>query len=184
MEAHLKVCFVVFLILPQYNFSGKGKCCRWVKKENKISPWLQWPENDCLITHYSGLETWWVPSLELYNFVAAGTENSVLRVLYSLLGFPSGSALKESTCDVGYTGSIPGSGKSPGEKNGNPFPLSCPENPMDRGTWRAIVHGVTKELDTAEWPNNWVCGSHEMPGKAIENACPGLHGKIQMEDLC
>ena len=88
--------------------------------------------------------------MELYNFVAAGTENSVLRVLYSLLGFPSGSALKESTCDVGYTGSIPGSGKSPGEENGNPFPLSCPENPMDRGTWRAIVHGVTKELDTAE----------------------------------
>ena len=53
---------------------------------------------------------------------------------------------------------------------------------MDRGTWQAIVLGVTKELDTTERPNNWVCDSHEMPGKAIENACLGLCGKIQMED--
>ena len=38
----------------------------------------------------------------------------------------------------------PGSGRSPGEENGNPFQYSCLENPMDRGTWRVIVHGVTK----------------------------------------
>ena len=46
-------------------------------------------------------------------------------------------------------GSIPGSGRSPGEGNGNPFQYSCLENPMDGEAWRATVHGVT-ELDTTE----------------------------------
>ena len=45
--------------------------------------------------------------------------------------------------------SIPGSGRSPGEGNGSPLQCSCLKNPMDRGTWQAIVHGIT-ELDTAE----------------------------------
>ena len=46
--------------------------------------------------------------------------------------------------------SIPGSRRSPGRGNGNPFQYSCLENSMDRGTWQATVHGVTKELDTTE----------------------------------
>jgi len=45
-------------------------------------------------------------------------------------------------------GSIPGSVRSSGEGNGNPLQYSCLENPMDRGAWQAIVHGVTKESDT------------------------------------
>ena len=54
---------------------------------------------------------------------------------------------KESTCSVGDVGLIPGFGRSPGEGKGNPLQYSCLENPMDRGAWRAIVHGVTKESD-------------------------------------
>ena len=46
-------------------------------------------------------------------------------------------------------GSIPGSRRSPGEGNGNPLQYSCLENPMDRGAWRATVHGV-EELDLTE----------------------------------
>ena len=46
--------------------------------------------------------------------------------------------------DLGDAGLIPGSGKSPGEGNGNPLQYSCLENPMDRGTWWAMVHGVAK----------------------------------------
>ena len=45
---------------------------------------------------------------------------------------------------MGDLGSIPGSGRSPGEGNGNPLQYSCLENPMDRGAWRATVHGVSK----------------------------------------
>ena len=62
------------------------------------------------------------------------------------LGFPGGSDGKESACNVGDLGSIPGLGRSPGEGNGNPLRYPCLENPMDRGAWRATVHGVTKSL--------------------------------------
>ena len=46
--------------------------------------------------------------------------------------------------DIRDTGSVPGSGRSPGGGHGNPLQHSCLENPMDRGAWRAIVHRVTK----------------------------------------
>ena len=51
---------------------------------------------------------------------------------------------KESACSAGDPGSIPGSGRSPGEGNGNPLQYSCLGNPMDRGAWWATVHGVAK----------------------------------------
>ena len=60
------------------------------------------------------------------------------------LGFPGGSEGKASACDVGDLGSTPGSGRSPGEGNGNLLQYSCLENPMDTGAWWAIVHRVTK----------------------------------------
>ena len=55
-----------------------------------------------------------------------------------------GSDSKESTCNAGDLGSIPGLGRSPGEGNGTPFQSSCLENSMDRGAWRATVCGVEK----------------------------------------
>ena len=50
-----------------------------------------------------------------------------------MVGFPYSSVGKESVCNAGNLGSIPGSGRSPGERNGNPLQYSCLENPMDRG---------------------------------------------------
>ena len=81
---------------------------------------------------------------------------SVLFLLLSNLGttlisdwnFPGGSDGKES-----HAGSIPESGRSPGEGNGNPLQYSCLENSMDRGVWRATVHGVIKS-----W--TWLSGYH------------------------
>ena len=61
-----------------------------------------------------------------------------------ILGFPGGSEVKASACNAGDLGSIPGSGRCPGEGNGNPLQYSCLENPMDGGAWWATVHGVTK----------------------------------------
>ena len=59
-------------------------------------------------------------------------------------GFPGSSDGKESACNAGDLGSIPGSGRSPGEGNGNPLQDSCLENPMDRGAWWVTVHRVAK----------------------------------------
>ena len=52
--------------------------------------------------------------------------------------------LPANTGDVGDMDSIPGSGRSPGGGHGIPFQCSCPENPTDRGAWRAAVHGVAR----------------------------------------
>ena len=58
--------------------------------------------------------------------------------------FPGGSDGKTSAYNAGDPGSIPGSGRSPGEGNGNPLQYSCLENPMDGGARQATVHGVAK----------------------------------------
>ena len=59
-------------------------------------------------------------------------------------GFPWSSVGKESACNAGDLGSIPGSGRSPGAGIGNPLQYSCLENPMDREAWQATVHGVAR----------------------------------------
>ena len=59
-------------------------------------------------------------------------------------GFPGGSEVKASACNAGDLGSIPGSGRCPGEGKGKPLQCSCLENPMEGGAWWAAVHGAAK----------------------------------------
>ena len=66
--------------------------------------------------------------------------NMLSRLVCSSVG-------KESACNAVDLGSIPGLGRSSGEGNGNPLWYSCLGNPMDRGAWQAIVHGVKEESD-------------------------------------
>ena len=64
------------------------------------------------------------------------------------LGFPGDSVVENllaNAGDMGDMGSIPGLGKSPGVRKGNPLQYSCLENSTDRGAWGAIVHGVAKK---------------------------------------
>ena len=65
-----------------------------------------------------------------------------------MVGYPGGSVVKNLPANAGDTGSIPRSGRSSGEGNGNPLQYFCLGNPMDTEFWWATVHGVTKELDT------------------------------------
>ena len=60
------------------------------------------------------------------------------------MGFPHSSVSKESACNAGDLGSIPGSGRSPGEGNGNSLQYSHLKNPMDRGAWQATDHGIAR----------------------------------------
>ena len=78
------------------------------------------------------------------------------------MGFPGGSDSKESACKGEDPGSIPGLGRSPGERNGNPLQCSCLENSTDRGVWWATVHGVsesetTEQLTHTHTHTNTVC---------------------------
>ena len=76
------------------------------------------------------------------------------------MGFPGGTVVKNPPVNAGDTGdasSISGSGRSPVVGNGNPFQYSFLENPMDRGAWRATIHGVakkdmTEQLTHTAWP--------------------------------
>ena len=68
----------------------------------------------------------------------------ILVMISWVYGLTGGSDSKKFTCIAGDPGSIVGSGRSPGEGNGNLLQYACLENPMDRGAWWATVYGVTK----------------------------------------
>ena len=70
--------------------------------------------------------------------------NKLRELVTDREAFPGGSDGKASAYNVGYPGSIPGSGRSPGDGNGNPLQYSCLENPTDGRAWLASVHGVAK----------------------------------------
>ena len=80
------------------------------------------------------------------NFSVTGPSSNPLDLSFEheAQGFPGGSDGKESACNAGDLGSIPGAGRYPEEGNGNPLQYSCLENSMDREAWWATVHGVAK----------------------------------------
>ena len=65
-----------------------------------------------------------------------------------IMGFPGGSVVKNPPANAGDMSLILGLGRSPGKENGNCLQYSCLGIPIDRGTWQAIVHGVSKESGT------------------------------------
>ena len=84
---------------------------------------------------------------------------------YYHVDFPGGSDSKASACNVGDLGSIPGSGRSPGEGNGDPLQYPCLENPMDGGAWWTTVYRVA-ESDTTKQPHFTCC--------LVAKSCPTL----------
>ena len=66
------------------------------------------------------------------------------KIHVEILNFPGGTIGKEAACNAGDPGSIPGSGRSPGEENGYPLQYSCLENPMDRGAWWVQSMGLQR----------------------------------------
>ena len=81
---------------------------------------------------------------------------SIYQLMANYLGFPSGSGGKEATRNAGVAedvGLILGSGRFPGGENGKPLKYSCLETLMDRGAWRATVHGVSKSQTRLKWPS-------------------------------
>ena len=118
------------------------------KLVNKLIYVLQfvflWNQRD-FKTNLTGL-LWIRASLvaQLVKNPPAMQEIWVWSLVWEDQGFPGGLEGKASTCNEGDPGSIPESGRSPGEGNGNPLQYSCLENPIDGGAWEAAVHGVVK----------------------------------------
>ena len=125
------------IVLQEGNLRQITKCFLLILR-------VRWNKNVCL---------WLLQSLRAYSqdcvhsmFVASSTLSCVGLLC---IGFPGGSDIKESACNAGVPGLIPGLGRSPGEGNGNPLQCSCLKKPEDRGAQRASVHGVA-ESETTE----------------------------------
>ena len=117
-------------------------------------PWVQSLGREdllekAMVTH-SSILAWKIPwneksgRLQAMGSQRVGHDSNIKDLISIALGFPGGSEVKASASKAGDLGSILGSGRSPEEGNGNPLQYSCLENPMDRGAWQAIVHGVAK----------------------------------------
>ena len=78
-----------------------------------------------------------------------------LPSLGTIGGFPCSSVSRESPCNARDVGSIPGSGRSPGEENGNPLQFSCLENPKDRGGWQVTIYGITRVGHNSSITERW-----------------------------
>ena len=120
----------------------------WILKIDPISVLCDiWRLSSLILLEESSPSLWWfshrsvLSSTQLYSDLQVTQHDSLEFFLHS---FHAGSDGKESACSVGDLGSIPGSGRSPGEGNGNPLQCSCLENPMDGGAWWASVHGVAE----------------------------------------
>ena len=94
----------------------------------------------------------WIILLVLF-FISVGHNRALRKEIKTFVcfsspklvhSFPGGSVVKNPPASAGDEGSSPGSGRCPGEGNGNLLQYSCPGNPMDRGGWRATVRGVSK----------------------------------------
>ena len=80
--------------------------------------------------------------------------STIISEFPALVDFSGGSVVKNLLVSAGDVGFIPGSGRSPGEGNGNPLLHFYLGNPMDRRAWQATVHGGHKESDMTQHPNN------------------------------
>ena len=104
---------------------------------------------------------WKIPQYMLITLTCllapAGTTTNVIIISSTIMVFPGSSVGKESACNAGDPGSIPEMERYPGEGNGYPLQYSCLGNPMDRGAWPAIVHGVPKSrTQLTEWHVIWI----------------------------
>ena len=103
-----------------------------------------------LVGHWSGRNMAVSGGHPLLVSLKKGKNATYLELMFPRrkMGFPSGSDGKESACNAGDLDLILGSGRCPGEENGNTLQYSCLGNSMDRGAWWAKVHGIVKESET------------------------------------
>ena len=127
--------------------SGKEPACQYRRHKRQVRS-LGWedPLEKGMTTH-SSILVWRIPRDRGAWWRVGHDWSDTARTREWNHGLPRWLSGKETACEAGDAGSIPGPGRSPGEGNGNPLQYSCLMNPMDREAWQVIVHGFTKELD-------------------------------------
>ena len=148
---------------PAESLQNEHFCpCYGIKSFQAAKCEWDWSRLSCLLYQHISpgaepLPGWnaWAPGL-LSPFLPTAWTGSFCYCPPSM-SFPGDSDNKESACNAGDPGSVPGWGRSPGEGNGYPLLYSCLENPMDRGAWQATFHGVAKSRaqlsDYHKWPS-------------------------------
>ena len=132
-----------------WDSEGQGslaRCSPWVRKEPDTTEWV----NNNLIK-YNRWKKWlkiYMPKCQQHIFLMG------VIIIY-LFPYHGGSDSKESACNVGDLGSVPRSGRFPGEGNSNLLQYSCLENSMDRRAWRGYSPRGLKESDTTETINTF-----------------------------
>ena len=144
--------------------------CSWGHKKLDTTEWLSTYllfNPYTLASDLSILSKWLLPLvLQVIFFLSLITPKELFTWCFKgteLLPFPDGSSSKKSACNAGDPCSIPGLGRSPGEGNGYPLQYSSLENSMDRGAWKAIVHGVSKSWSWATNTFHFLKGSLPYP---------------------
>ena len=126
--------------LKKWNFHNDLKVKIFENGKNiTIGEWCQW--------HTQIADTPFHIAPALPSICSPDSLSLIYLSLYTISGFPGGTSGKESACQCrkyDRLGSFPGSGRSPGEGNGNPLQYSCLQNPMDRGAWQVTVHRVAR----------------------------------------
>ena len=159
-------------------FVQDSQTCKW-------QIWLLTPTFLWTLTRtLQELQEWWERPMKSVSWVRRHAEGDAgvkeEDLVWLELGFPGGSVSKESACNAGDLGSIPGLGRSPGEGQGNPFQYSCLESPHGQRSLVGYSPWGRKELDMTGWlsththTQNWVpcrLGRRKMEkrGKGGEN---------------
>ena len=131
LHIYIYVCAYIYSFLYSFQL--------WVLQDIKCSSLLFSIGPYCLLYRQSCVYV--NPNLLIYLLPTLST---LVTIRFALPWWLSG---KESICNTGDMGSIPGLARFPGDGNGNPLHYSCLGNPVERGTWRSTVHGVAKESD-------------------------------------
>ena len=125
--------------------TSSQKTCLWIWDLARVCFGLIWGDGGEWGRRIEGIQApgQWFP-WRLETSMRLNVDGGGGYCLLLNMGFPSGLAIKNPPCNAGDLGSIPGSGRSTGEGNGNPLQYSCLGNLKDRGAWQATGHGVAK----------------------------------------
>ena len=142
-SAYLRLLiFLSAIMIPACDSSSLAFCMMHISYISRVTALTySFPNYEPMQCSMSGSNCCFLPCIQ--DSQVKWTDIPISLRIFQFVAFPGGSVSKESACNVGEPGSIPGLGRYPGEGNGNPLQYSCQENSMDRGAWWATIHGIT-----------------------------------------